>query len=86
MKKEMFTKTCIRCGLVFRTPDENTKVCPGCEKFSQKNRKRKKRKPADLSLLNVTRMLETYNNKHHTQYTYGQFINLISLNQINLEE
>lgn len=87
MDKELFVKTCSRCGLVFRTPNKNETVCPSCEKFSQKNQKRKiKKKTPDLSILGVTRLLTAYNESHNTLYTYGQFVKMLSLGQIKLEE
>lgn len=85
MSKEKIIKTCIRCNLAFETLDENENVCQSCRKFSKKKTKRKK-KPENLSLSEVMKLLKAYNQKHHTLYTYGQFINLLSINRINLEE
>lgn len=83
--KDLFEHVCTECRRVFRSDKEKARKCPSCQKFGQKNRKQKK-KPPKLSLTSATRLLEEYNQKHHTNYTYGQFINLLSLNQISVEE
>ena len=83
MKKELFTKTCIRCKLAFQTDKEHETVCPDCQKFSQKNRKQKK-KPPKLSIAQVVEALEKYNKEHGTCFTYGQFSELIRIGKIEI--
>ena len=69
------------------------KYCNTCREIARRetNRKsmRSKRKPKkvlNLPLNKAIAILEAYNRKHNTTYTYGQFINLISQDLIKLEE
>lgn len=97
-KVELFEKVCRQCGKVFRTDNERVRLCLSCKEHNKKldtQRNIKERKKFKIenkkitksfSLLEITRLLEKYNKEHGTKYTYGQFVKLISLKQIELKE
>lgn len=40
---------------------------------------------ADVPLVEVTAIIENYNRKHKTNYTYGQLVSLASTGKIKIE-
>ena len=91
--KELFTKKCAACGLIFRTDDNDTSICQSCRKKNKtadapkkKPRPRRISSSADISLLNFTRALDRYNRRHGTCYSYGQAVLLIDSGAISEKE
>lgn len=82
--KDLFTKKCAACGLIFRTDDNDTSICHSCRKKNKTaDELKKKPKPrrisssAGISLLSFTRALDRYNRRHGTCYSYGKAVSLI---------
>lgn len=48
--------------------------------------RKKKKQKINLSLSEIIHLLEKYNSKHKTHYTYGQFIDLIHSKKIQFDE
>lgn len=78
---------------------ETAKVCPKCKKKTEirkrekqrqefKSPKPKKYKPKklDLPLHKVMDLLVKYNSEHGTNYTYGQFVELIYNGKIIIDK
>lgn len=93
MADKLYKKICENCGVAFEHRTNQKKYCPDCTeiKHRESNRKamRKKREKSKLRYIPLNRflyLLEKYNAEHKTQYTYGQFVSLVSQNIINLEE
>ena len=93
MSNNLYKRACKCCGVKFYHSMSNKQYCPDCS--NKKNRKPKRRemkiqqckhKTINLSISELTQLIESYNRDHNTCYTYGQFINLLSSNKINLKE
>ncbi len=95
---ELYTLKCQECKLTFKTDKKLQRLCPGCRKrlLREKrlleninNKKPSKTKASPgiprLSIKQVCKILRKYNKSHNTKYTYGQFVNLIYMGQIDLE-
>lgn len=90
---KIYKITCERCSVDFDHTNHRKKYCNTCREtvrreINRKNMrsKRKPKKALNLPLNKAIAILEAYNRKHNTNYTYGQFINLISQDLIKLEE
>lgn len=94
MEKELYIKNCIRCQFVFRTDNQNEKVCPSCKEATKKKkiakqretykslRRKQKSKYKSLSLPEYVSVINSYNKQHKTNYSYGQFVLQNSLGNI----
>ncbi len=86
MKK--FEMTCICCGVSFMAGNHNAKYCPVCKETEKKRlseeakrnaRLRKQNREAAVSRKNLVeflREIDTYNKKHGTRLSYGQYVAL----------
>lgn len=88
--KELFTKTCLYCGLIFRTDNPDAKYCHTCQKKGKAAEIKPKRRitspVCDLTLGAFCGALERYNARHRTCYTYGQAVALIYGGHISRKE
>ena len=85
-KNQVYTKICPECNKVFRTDKCNKRYCDDCRKRNRVSFERKiaeeckKQKMFHRVLPNVipvrefTAIIERYNHKHKTHYSYGQFV------------
>lgn len=72
MKK--YKRKCCCCGQEFETESRNKTLCPQCcEKPKIKRLRQRERAKDNLDLLTVCRIIEDYNQRHHTRFTYGTF-------------
>ena len=75
-------ESCADCGKTFRTDSGDTRLCLSCEKKRlaaaknygrKKKRKRKQSRSYDIiSIKRFVSLLDRYNERHNTRYTYGQ--------------
>ena len=94
----VYIRTCKHCGQKFETTGRRTQLCDVCKsKRKTENTKRqnslyKKPKVKDhilkdgISLREYTAIIERYNQKHRTSYTYGQFTSLVRAGKIRLSQ
>lgn len=93
--KDLYTKNCKNCGMVFRTDNSRVQICPSCRKtkkaesIKSENETHKKPKqkfhrviPGTISINDIVFMLEEYNKKYKQCYTYGKFVSLINQGKI----
>ena len=66
-------KKCQRCGIEFEARTANKRLCDECTS----KKKPKKEKPKPISVLEMSRIIESHNRKYGTHYTYGEFEKLI---------
>lgn len=84
---------CKDCGKGFETESKNKSFCDDCvkrrkrERWQRKNEENKKPKfsTKKLSIREVVKMLDKYNKKHNTNYSYGYFVYLLENEKINLK-
>lgn len=75
-------ESCDDCGKTFRTDSGETRLCRSCEKKRLEaaeldgRKKKQKRKPKQsydiISIKRFVSLLDRYNERHNTRYTYGQ--------------
>lgn len=87
----MYFLICKDCGKEFEHPSQFKRLCPECDNLGRKKsseRQRAKRRAAktrNLSINQIIALLEEYNRKHGTKYTYGQFVELAESGKINVK-
>ena len=79
MKQKLFDLRCAECHKVFRNPNENERLCPDCKKIKENKKKaRQKAKSTKIkTVLQITRELGKYNDKHKTYLSYGKYVALV---------
>ncbi len=92
--KDLFEKTCKHCGLIFETDKARAYVCPTCQKKTKaKNQvsfkkevesKTKKKESPAVTILEMAKKIENYNREHKTNYSYGQYMELVNSGKIRL--
>lgn len=75
MKQKMYSRKCKDCCRVFDTEKKNVLYCPDCKKYREK--KRKKKKAAFLSINDVLRIERVVNKVRNTRYHYGDIVAII---------
>ena len=98
MPNELFEKVCRQCGKVFRTDNERVRICLSCKKYNKrldvKQRVEMLKKPKvknnflakTIPIREYSRIIERYNQRHNTRYTYGQFEALVNQGKIDILE
>ena len=93
--KDLYQKKCKDCNLIFRTDNDKVTVCPSCKHKAEREyqkayreqlKKIKKQTLEAIPLREYTAIIENYNKKHKTNYTYGQFTLLVNCGKINFKE
>ena len=95
--KDLFEKTCKHCGKIFRTDKARAYVCPTClkknvrdhldsyrQEAKREDEKRKKKNTASIPLMDMLKIIENYNRKNGTSYTYGKFEELVNSGKIKI--
>ena len=85
--KEKKIKKCRNCGRQFRTQSKNRTLCDWCkaEKLYNPNKyKNNKQNEANRPIINYTGIVVRYNQKHGTNYSYGQFVSLDHTKKIKI--
>lgn len=97
-KVELFEKVCRQCGKVFRTDNERVKICLSCKlhnkRLDNQYRARQHKKPKvkrnflaeAIPIREFTGIIERYNQRHKTRYSYGQFVALVNQEKIEILE
>lgn len=89
---KLITKKCTACGLTFRTDSNDINICGSCSNHNKKAKSKKKRKTrrasisSEIPLSSFMNMLEEYNNRHKTSYTYGKMTSLIDNGTIPISD
>ena len=79
----VYTKRCIQCGSEYATEQAKKKLCPECDSFNRKRKKKpvikrreKIKKPA-LTLDRVCHIEAVYNAVNHTYKHYHEIVRII---------
>lgn len=95
MENKIFNVTCERCGIEFQHTNCRKKYCEPCREIIKRERNRKhmqtKRHPEknqtfNIPLRKVIYLLERYNTKHKTHYSYGNFIKMLNTGEIQIDD
>lgn len=101
MNGELFIKTCSECGLVFRTDKKLARLCPTCKRLNEKrsaerqSKLYKKNVPVKVKrrssyntvpLRRFVELVDRYNRRRGTRYTYGQIMLLLESGHIRENE
>ena len=98
MENVLYSKQCKCCGAEFKTDRLRVKICDLCKvenkklsyKKSNENYKKPKlknfRPAADIELMPLLRIIDRYNEKNGTCYSYGKFMQLVYDKKINIKE
>lgn len=87
----MYSLICKTCGKKFEHQSQFKRLCSECEGFSRRaadkrsREKRKLKKTRDISIDQMVSIIEEYNRKHGTKYTYGQFVELAESGKIKVK-
>lgn len=97
--KELYIKTCKHCKKTFRTDNKRVYICPSCKRdkkaewSSLRNEAARKPEPRfhrtvpdTVPIRELVGIIERYNKKHGTCYSYGQFELMRFLGRITKEE
>lgn len=97
--KDLFEKTCTKCGKVFKTDKAGAYVCPTCQKenkrqyeksirseIREREKRIKKQVPTDLpvDVIKSAKVIEKYNREHGTNYSYGKFVEAVKNGKIKI--
>ena len=93
-REDLFEKTCIHCGKIFKTDKPHGTVCPDCLRKSKNAgvksyrreaaEKAKKTESPAITILGMVKKVENYNREHKTNYTYGQFCEKLNRGEITI--
>lgn len=100
MTKELHTKTCAQCGLIFRTDSARKRLCPTYLKANHKEQikqmqdgvrkvvpaRPKIRRYNVVSIRRFAELIEQYNRRYGTHYTYGQIMQKLDSGEIRGNE
>ena len=89
-------ESCDDCGKTFRTDSGDARLCRNCEKKRleaaelDRRKKKQKRKPKKsydiISIKRFVYLLDRYNERHNTRYTYGQAMAALASGIIDSDE
>ena len=93
-----FIKKCTACGKEYRTKAKRMRYCDQCKEEKKRLRhksaniefKKPKTKlsrlPIDIDLITLVRLIDRYNQREGTYYSYGQFMELVRCKKIDLRK
>ena len=97
-KVELYEKVCRQCGKVFKTDNEREKICLSCKlhnkRVDNQRRASQHKKPKvkrnflaeAIPIREFTGIIERYNQRHGTRYSYGQFQQKVTDGTIDILE
>ena len=94
---DIYKKNCKHCGKAFKTDRKKVVICTECKKANKRkldNERNsaykspkleiKRKAKTYISLFAMVKIIEAYNQKHGTHYTYGKFVSALEQGKINI--
>lgn len=89
-------ESCADCGKTFRTDSGDARLCRSCEKkrleaaeLDGRKKKQKRKQSRSYDIIPIKRfvsLLDRYNERHNTRYTYGQAMAALTSGIIDSDE
>lgn len=100
LRAKHYRKVCLQCGGSFESVSKDKRICDSCKeknaRFAREREYKANKKPkpkpakvrptADIELIPLVRLIDRYNERNGTCYSYGKFMQLVRLKKINIRK